>query len=79
MLVYVEFIWKFEYDGQVNNLVFSLATITPITFKTKTGEEPPSLEDSSPARLSRQVIQAVTQAVTQDAQECVDCLLLTEK
>ena len=45
----------------------------------KTGEEPPSLEGSSLARLSRQVIQAVTQAVTQEAQDCVDYLLLTEK
>ena len=45
----------------------------------KTGEEPPSLEGSSPARLSRPVIQAVTQAVTKEAQDCVDYLLLTEK
>ena len=45
---------------------FLLATITPVTFKMKTGEEPPSLEGSSLERLSRQVIQAVTQAVTQE-------------
>ena len=63
----------------MNHLVFYLATITPITFKIKAGEEPPSLEGSSLARLSRQVIQAVTQAVTQEAQDCVDYLLLTEK